>query len=200
MVTLFTWMPAPTQMVLTSGKMPDIGHSALAVTTDDGQAAYISFWPETDSLIGRITALWAPRPTRSPESYAQESDPDAPYLQRPADYVETLLGLAERRLIRGWDALKDGDYDAAQWNCSHVTRCLLTMAMGATDHACLVATGALTDDGAWEMAEDADLAARLSLIAASRVADCTPLAVRALALAYQSLAATEASDRNVSTR
>src|SRR5215468_1939041 len=110
--------------------MPDLGHASLEVVDErTGDATYISYWPEIESLIGEVTQVFKHRKHRNPASYAQECDPNDAYLQRPDDAHETLRGLDEARILNDWQSLQDSKYDVLRWNCSSLVKYLLLAAM-----------------------------------------------------------------------
>ena len=131
MITVYTWLPAAPITILAEGIMPDLGHSSLLVHDDSGVLpdVYVSFWPEMESVLRRVINLWKNRTRRYPASYAEESNSEAGFMQRPADFIVPLDGLREDRIRRGWELLKDSDFDAASWNCANVSQCLLIAAM-----------------------------------------------------------------------
>ena len=162
---------------------PDIGHSALEVTGEDGGLrAYASFWPERDSLIGIITQFWKHRQERNPASYSQEVDPQEGYMQRPADHADQVFGLDEDTVVRLWESLRDSEYDFLKWNCASLCKLLI------------LASAPARDDAAKEFALSASEIARLSdpdeLLAALRALATSPFIIshpeelRRLAEAY----------------
>lgn len=135
MVKLYYWEPTELTEVLAEGIMPDLGHVSLEVTNEStGAVDYVSFWPERESLIGRVTDLFKERQVRQPMSYAEESDEDGSYMQRPADQVLVLKGLDEAQISRQWHLLREAEYDILRWNCSSVIEFLLLSAMRPEDY------------------------------------------------------------------
>ncbi|HEY3330423.1 MAG TPA: hypothetical protein VGK19_10410 [Capsulimonadaceae bacterium] len=129
MITLYTWLPTAPSAVIEHGIPPDIGHSSLFVEHDDGAETYISFWPEMEGLVGRLTYSFKPRTIRNAVSLEQESDPNGPYMQRPPDFSDSADGLDEDRMVAAWQSMLDLPYDLKRWNCSNVTRLLLLIAI-----------------------------------------------------------------------
>jgi hypothetical protein len=129
MITLYTWLPTPPKVVLAGHIPPDIGHSAVNVAHSDGSQTYISFWPEMDGVIGHLTHPVKPRTVRNPTSYEIESNRNQPYMQRKADFVDSIDSLEEWRIAAGWFSIEDLPYDLTRWNCSNVTRLLILTSM-----------------------------------------------------------------------
>lgn len=183
MIKLYTWGPATPETVMTSGIAPDVGHSALEISEGNGVArTYASFWPERDSLIGRISQLWKPRQTRNPASYAQEIDPEQGYMQRPADHIDDIVGLNEDVAARLWENLGHSEYDFLKWNCASVCKLLI---LGSAP-----AQGTSGEEGMLRVAEMARLDDPDQLLAALREISASPFIishpdeVRRLAEAY----------------
>ena len=164
---------------------PDIGHSALEVTDESGSLhVYASFWPERDSLIGRVTQLWKHRQARNPASYAQDIDPHHGYMQREADHVDEIYSLDEATIIQLWDNLKSSEYDFLKWNCASVCKMII------------LGSAPSRDDSAQEFAVSVSELARLhdpeELLAALKTLSVSPFAIshpeelRHLAEAYAS--------------
>lgn len=142
MVRIYTWHPTDLSDVVGDRLLPDVGHLALELVGDDGSPrSYASFWPERDSLIGRLTRLWKPRRARHPETYVEECDPDGAFMQRPADHVDEVSGLEEAAIVELWPRLRESAYDLAEWNCIHVGRVLFLSAIPRTLHRELEASG-----------------------------------------------------------
>jgi hypothetical protein len=129
MIKLCTWFPSTPLEVIETLLPPDLGHSALIVADENGGETYISYWPEPDTLVGMITHHFIPPPSRDPQSYDEEIDRDGHYMCRPAEQFDEIEGLDERRIVAGWQTLKDSHYDIRHWNCSDVTRFLILHAM-----------------------------------------------------------------------
>ena len=136
MIKLYTWGPTTPETVMSQTVAPDIGHSALEVTDGHGRArAYASFWPERDSLIGKITQLWKHRQERNPSSYSQESDPQGGYMQREADHADQIFGLDKDRVVRLWEHLRESEYDFLKWNCASLCKLLILASAPAQNDA-----------------------------------------------------------------
>ena len=134
MIRLYTWGPTTPEAVMNQTIAPDIGHSALEITDEnDAVRVYASFWPELDSLIGRITQLWKHREGRNPASYRQESDPGQGYMQRPADHADEIVGPNEATVARLWEHLRHSEYDFLKWNCASVCKVLILASAPARD-------------------------------------------------------------------
>lgn len=157
------------------GIAPDVGHSALEVAGATAeQSGYVSFWPERDSLVGRITQLWKPRATRHPASYEAETDPEGSFMQRPADYDVELLGLDEAVIVRLWKELAGSQYDFLTWNCSNVCKFLLLSAVPLEKRAALEeAMGVCPEEGSCISGESAMLE-KLRFLSTSAFIDCRP--------------------------
>lgn len=132
-VEIFIWRPTSVAMMVEHGIVPDLGHAAIQVTEGPETLAYVSFWPEIESVLGQVTLFFKPRDTRHPSSYLQECDPMDGFMQRPADYIDTVPHLDEGNIIRGWQRLKTAGYDFLQWNCSNVVKFLIIRAMSMED-------------------------------------------------------------------
>jgi hypothetical protein len=173
MVTLYTWVPKPVE-ALQAGSAPDLGHTALQAGD-----TYASFWPELDSLIGRVTSALCPREVRSPNSYAEETAPEQPYMSRPADHSEIFDGFNEAAMARRWGEVAEDAYDFAKRNCSHVGLELIQAGLAAEaaeqlqETDCLKEQLAKSGDG---LLEDAFRVARHVL--AKPIFDFTPETLR----------------------
>ena len=162
---------------------PDIGHSALEVTAGCGVVrAYASFWPERDSLIGRITQLWKHRQERNPADYSQESDPRQGYMQRDADHADEIFGLDEAMVVRLWENLRHSEYDFLKWNCASVCKLLILGSAPARDDS--VREFALSVSEIARLSDPGELLAALRASAASPFAVSHPEELRRLAEAY----------------
>lgn len=175
MVTLYIWKPTTVETVVEQGIVPDVGHAAMGVWADNGEArAYVSFWPETESVIGVVSQLWKPRTTRHPLSYAQESATDEAFMQRPADYEVSLEGLNEEVIVRLWQELAESKYDFLQWNCSNVCKFLLVCGVPLPYRTQMQEAMALCpDDFTCIDSEDSTLE-KLRFLSTSPFIDCRP--------------------------
>ncbi len=184
MVRLYTWAPTTAEAVVEGTVTPDLGHAGLEVVEGDGQPrAYASFWPEQDSLIGRITQLWKPRSVRNPESYAQETDPDGPYMQRVADHVDTFEGLDEDKIVDLWQKLRVSAYDFLHWNCASVCKLLLLSAVPSHIHPALQEAGYDPKDVV-RLAHEEERTEALKNLAVSPIIHSHPEELRRIAEAY----------------
>lgn len=175
MVKLYIWQPSTTELVMHKGLAPDVGHSALEVVNANGAVTcYASFWPERDSLIGRITQFWKPRETRNPLSYEDESDPDGGFMQRPAEYIGELIGLDEPKIARLWNELAGSDYDFLSWNCSNVCKFLLLSAVPPEKRAALEDAMGVCPDETNCICDESPTLEKLRFLATSPFIDCRP--------------------------
>jgi hypothetical protein len=168
--------------------MPDLGHSSLLVQDDSGaqEDVYCSFWPEMDSMVRRVISLWKNRQVRLPASYAEESDPEAGFMQRPADHIVHLNGLREDRIRRGWNQLKDSEFDVISWNCSNVSECLLIAAMDRERYLSVQdAVECRLDELDKDRMDSDEMGGVLKYLAESKLIGCHPEDVHRLAAAYQ---------------
>jgi hypothetical protein len=194
MTRLYIWKPNTLPEMLTNGIMPDVGHAAMEVVAPNGDAGYISYWPETESLLGRAIAPFKPRETRHPSSYAQECDPEQGYMQRPADYEEDLTeGLDEERILRLWPQLRDSEYDLRSWNCSNVIKYLLIGAVPREDREAIAEACACSAEDLRHVTDVDDFKVVLTYLSTSRFIDCRPDDVRRLAHTYNERIASVAS-------
>ncbi|BDI29575.1 hypothetical protein CCAX7_16260 [Capsulimonas corticalis] len=185
MVKLYTWSPTTPATVLEHTVAPDVGHSALEVIGADGATrAYASFWPERDSLIGRITGIWKHRPTRYPDSYATEIDPAGAYMQREAEYVDVFEGLEEDTIVHLWAKLKKTEYDFLKWNCSNVCKLLLLSSVHPGVRPTLEQALQTSPEDLKHAAGAGDLLATLAHLSASSFIECSPVDLRRLSEAY----------------
>lgn len=162
---------------------PDIGHSALEVMgADGGLKAYASFWPERDSLIGRITQIWKHRQERDPASYAQETNPQQGYMQRTADHADVIFGLDEATVVRLWESLRHSEYDFLKWNCASVCKLLILASAPARDDA--AKEFALSASELARLKDPDELFAALRALATSPFIVSHPEELRKLAEAY----------------
>lgn len=186
MTTLYTWVPTPPPVLIADRIVPDVGHSALEITDGGGrQVAYVSFWPERESLIGELTRRVKPRKTRHPSCYAEESDPAAGFMQRPAEFMDRIApGLDEERMAAAWQAIVESQYDFLHWNCSNVTRFLITRAMAPADYDAIQEAATLTGDDLRHISGPDGLREIFRYLATSRFIDCRPDDVRRLVHAF----------------
>ena len=165
--------------------MPDFGHASLEVVDErSGDTTYISYWPEIESLIGEVTQAFKHRKRRHPVSYAQESDQEDGYMQRPAEAHATLHGLDERRVLTDWVSLQDSKYDAFKWNCSSLCKYLLLASMSKADYARVAPVANCSDEDAENVTSSAAILDRISKLSLSKFVDCTPEDVFRMALAF----------------
>ena len=145
------------------------------MTAPNGDAsAYISFWPEIESLIGQVTQLFKPRPARHPATYADEIAADGGYMRRPADYSVTLTGIDDATIVRLWAELAESQYDFLHWNCSNVCKFLLLSAIPVGSRAALVEAMGLCPDET-NCIDSADtVLEKLRFLSTSAFIDCRP--------------------------
>lgn len=168
--------------------MPDLGHSSLLVQDDNRvlEDVYCSFWPELDSTLRRVIGLWKNRTVRFPASYAEECDPEAGFMQRPADFIVPLDGLREDRIRRGWAQLKNSDFHVISWNCANVAECLLIAAMERERYNRIQDAVECKLDDLDKARMDADeMGSVLEYLAESKLIGCHPEDVHRLAVAYK---------------
>ena len=183
MIKLYTWGPTTPETVMNQTVAPDIGHSALEVTDENGRLkAYASFWPERDSLIGRITQLWKHRQERNPASYAQETNPQQGYMQRPADHADEIFGPDEVTVVRLWESLRHSEYDFLKWNCASVCKLLILASAPARDEASKEFALSVSELG--RLNDPDELLAALRALATSPFIVSHPEELRQLAEAY----------------
>jgi hypothetical protein len=113
-VTLYTWIPDPDYPGEKAFPLADLGHSALQVGD-----LYVSYWPELDHPISRLTQHLHPRTVRNPASLAEEIDPSGPYMRRPPEFVDLVEGLSLAAMRECWQTVQDSPYDVNDRNCSH---------------------------------------------------------------------------------
>jgi len=66
-VHLYIWKPTTLADVVDAYIMPDLGHASLEVVDErTGDATYISYWPEIESLVGEVTQIFKHRTHRNP--------------------------------------------------------------------------------------------------------------------------------------
>ena len=182
MIKLYTWGPTTPETVMNQTIAPDIGHSALEVTGGGAAWAYASFWPERDSLIGRITQIWKHREERNPASYSQEIDPQEGYMQRPADHADEIVGPEEAAVVRLWENLRHSEYDFLKWNCASMCKLLILGSTPAPHDS--VKEFALSASALARLSDPDELLAALRALAASPFVVSHPEEVRRLAEAY----------------
>jgi len=196
MVTLYTWLPPSAETIFEQALQPDVGHSALEVKGPDGNTrVYASFWPECDSLIGKIRELWKERPCRHPSSYEQDSDPDGAYMQRQADHADTIEGLSEDVIVDLWQLLQDSDYDFLRWNCSNVGKLLLLSAVEPKYLPDMEKAMCCTPDELLSISGADELLEKLRYLSTSAFLDCRPDDLRRAVQAYTT--AKENAESNV---
>lgn len=172
--------------MIREGVMPDLGHVSLEVVDDTtGLAdAYVSYWPEVDSLIGTTTHTFKPRQNRNAASYAQDSNPDDGFMQRPADFTISLHGLDEKKIATEWSYLYDSTYDFRHWNCSSMVKSLLLRAMSSDGYARVAPVADCDNDTLADVTDGPDLLSRLRKTLISSVVECRPDDVLRVAAAY----------------
>jgi hypothetical protein len=168
--TLYTWIPDPDYPGEKALPLADLGHSALQV--DD---LYVSYWPELDHPISRLTQHLHPRQVRNPASLEEEIDPNGPYMRRPPEFIDRVEGLSPADMRECWSRLKDAPYDVNHRNCSHGV--LEVLKAGAPPEA----RGDLDPDLA--PAPDSDgIWSKLRAILFRPFTDCIPEKLRAVVL------------------
>ncbi|GAB4459405.1 MAG: hypothetical protein OHK0029_21960 [Armatimonadaceae bacterium] len=186
MVNVYVWEPFALLEALEERTFPDLGHVSLEIT-DSAQhpLAYISFWPEKDTLIGVAMQPFWHRKTRHPGSYTIEIDPEGGFMRRPADYVETLLGLREARMLADWQELADDGYDAAEWNCGSLVKHLLLRAMSPEDRQRTAEMLHRTANDLNPFGNDGGFVNLLRQLAEASLIDASPEDILELARAYR---------------
>jgi hypothetical protein len=175
MVEVYIWKPTTLSTIVEAGIIPDFGHVAMQVTNEKtGENAYISFWPEMESLLGVALAPFKRRETRHPATYEIESDPEAGYMQRPADESCTLCGLDEARILREWPLIRDSEYHLRSWNCSNVAKFLIVSAMCEEDYARIESCAGCSVDDLRSIRDGEDLRSKLEYLTTSAFIDCRP--------------------------
>ncbi len=167
-VELYTWIPDPAFGGESGGPPADLGHSAM-----QAGALYVSFWPELDSLVGRLIHAQHPREKRCPESHAEECDPEGPYMRRPPEFVDRLEGLSLPPMRVRWEGLRESDYDVRTANCSHVALEVLRAGVPPEIAPILDPREAPTpeDDGIWS---------KIRALLSAPFTDCIPEKLRSL--------------------
>ncbi len=187
MVKLYTWLPLLPHAIF-EGLRPDAGHSSVEVLTDDGtEIAYASYWPEPGSLLGEVTQLMKPRPQRHPATYAQECDPNIGFMQRPADFTDTVEGLVEDTIVELWTVIEDTKYDLLHWNCSNISKLLILSSFDPVQREKLSAIAGCTPEDLTSIDKIQDPLERLRYLATSQFIDCRPEDVRRMIEAYGDL-------------
>jgi len=184
-VHLYTWKPTTLSDVVDAHIMPDLGHASLEVVDErTGDATYISYWPEIESVVGEVTQIFKHRTHRNPDSYALESDPEGAYMQRPAEAHTTLHDLDEARLLSDWQSLQDSTFDVLRWNCSSLCKYLLLAAMSKEDYTRIAPLTHCSDEDTQNVTGGSVLLERVGRLSLSKFVDCTPDDIHRLALAY----------------
>jgi hypothetical protein len=185
MVTLYTWIPLPPHEAVPRSVLADFGHSVMEVMQDGETRAYVSFWPEKESLVGELTHRWKPRATRHPTSYTQESDPNGAFMQRPAEIRDEIDGLNEATIIEGWQTLQESPYDFLRWNCSNMTRFLLVRAIAPDVFAAIRDAAKLSPKDMEHIQGIGDLREKIRYFATAPLLTCRPDDVHRLVQAYK---------------
>lgn len=172
--------------ILKDGVLPDAGHCAVEVTDDATGAPilYASFWPELDSLLGRLARPFAERPTRHPPSLQAECDPELGYMQRPPDHVDALPGLPASPIIAAWERLQNSEYSLRRWNCSSVAKYLLVRAMPCDVYEHIKGAERCSQEDLAHIAQSEGVLEALAALPAMLI-DCQPEDVHRLAAAYR---------------
>lgn len=185
MVKLYTWGPTTPETVLEYTVAPDVGHSSLEVTGEDGTLkVYASFWPERESLIGRVTGLWKKRHIRNPASYAQEADPDDGFMQRRADHEDEIAGLDEEVIVGVWQRLQGSEYDFFKWNCASVCKLLILSALPVSFQSAVQDVTGEVPAGLAQLSHVEDFQAVMREISSSPFIDSHPEELRRIAEAF----------------
>lgn len=185
MVNLYVWDPPGLSEILDLRILPDLGHAALEVVDTEGQPlVYVSFWPEMESVVGQALQPFKKRQVRNPEQYDLEADTDGGYMQRHADYLETIIGLDEARIQRDWTELRDAKYDLTSWNCSNVCKLLLLRAMPPEIAREVGEKTAVQVEDLQNLQGEVEMFHALRYLATSSFVDCRPEDVLRLVRAY----------------
>jgi hypothetical protein len=185
MVTLYTWIPLMPHEAVPRSVLADFGHSVMEVTRDGETRAYVSFWPEKESLVGELTYRWKPRSTRHPTNYAEESDLHGAFMQRPAEYHDEITGLDEESIIEARQTIQNSAYDVRRWNCSNVTRFLLVRAMAPDAFVAIRDAAKLSPKQLQQIQGVGDLREKIRFFATASLLTCRPDDVRRLVQAYK---------------
>jgi hypothetical protein len=185
MVTLFTWYP------IQSPGHPDLGHSAMSVEDGSQTLAYVSFWPEPDTLAGEIGHFFRPAPSRFPQTYQAEIDPASTYMMRPADESDMIAGLDEAKLIVAWQSVMDSRFDILHWNCSDVTKYCFLHALDKQYHDRMVRITGLTLEDLRMIGTVQEFRGLVRYLATRRFIDSRPQDIAFLVRKYNALRAAE---------
>jgi hypothetical protein len=188
MVKLYTWLPGTPNGIFDHEVLPDLGHCSLEVIEPAGQPLiYASFWPNRDCLAGKLTDLLKHRQARQPRSYMQEIAPDEHFMQRPPDFVDTIAGLDEGRIVAAWLRVRNTKYHFRSWNCSSVCKYLLLNGMSNRDRRIIENTSPCTVGPPMLAHRCSGLLTRLRTMARVQVVACVPEDVRLIVEEYNSL-------------
>ena len=146
--------------------------------------AYVSFWPEPESLIGQVTQILKARPQRRPATYEQEIDTEVGYMQRPSDFTDEVDGLDEETIVELWNTVQDTSYDLRHWNCSNICKLLIISSLDITEAEDLKLVTGCTPDDLDALHGTVDSLERLRYLATSQFIDCRPEDVRRTVEAY----------------
>jgi hypothetical protein len=193
MVSLYTWFPTTPADVVAYRKPPDFGHSALQTSAPNGHMTYASFWPEPESLIGKLSHFLKEPPDRCPSDYTTEIDPDGDYLRRPADRIDQLDGLDETRIAALWPEMCSETYDVRTWNCSSLTRFLILRGMDRRYYERVKGASGLSIEDMEQISDFKELVAIVDYLACKSVIETTPGDVVKLAEAYQRVRSEESA-------
>jgi hypothetical protein len=180
MITLHTWLPPPPESVIDGQVGPDMGHSSLEIRDDSGNERYVSYWPETDTLLGRLLHPLKPRKQRNPETYEEEASPEAGFMQRESDSSEPVEGVDAERMYTAWCGLKDTPYDLPKWNCSTLTRFLIITSMNPELYGSIVSGSEYKEEELASGATIQNVGDAIRAFAASHLVDCCPEDVQKL--------------------
>ena len=174
MVRIYIWDPAGIVTALETGVAPDFGHAAMEVVSGDNDGVYISYWPEMDTAMGQFMQLVKARAKRHPDSYAEEIDPTAGFMEREASHIGEIHGLREDLVKVLWQQLRSSEYDFFKWNCSSVCKFLILSAMDRSYNDEMLAAAICTPEDLLTVESADDLAIRLRILATSPFIDCRP--------------------------
>lgn len=188
MVKLYTWLPVQPDTLVERQIAPDLGHCSLAVLDEKGNTElYASYWPEIDGIAGKMTDFLKHRHTRQPKSYAEEIDPTARFMERPADFIDDIDGLDERLVVKAWARLRHRRYDLRRWNCSNVAKQMLLAGMTKRDRRFASAASRCGEDCVVKPSRFNDAMEWLRAVLCFHVITCAPEDVRRMVAAYNDL-------------
>jgi len=185
LIRVYIWDPAGLVTALEVGIAPDFGHAAMEVISEGDKTTYVSYWPEMDTPVGQVMQLIKTRSKRHPDSFSEEIDTAAGFMEREPSFIGELQGIYEDKIRILWEDIKVSEYDFFTWNCSNVCKFLILSAMDENYHDEMLGAAVCTPEDLLTVASADDLVVRLRILATSSFIDCRPDDLHRMVEAYK---------------